>query len=393
MRTSAPLTASALLTAGLLMAGSTAQGAQAPAEPVEPPAEFVPAADRTVGLLTVASDTPRALRSITPPADAAVAVPLREIALPRSGGVLGIPEIVLAAYRNAELALASSMPGCGLSWHLLAGIGRIESAHASGGRTDAAGTTVSPIFGPALDGTLPGNEIIEAADGGYVRAVGPMQFLPSTWSLYSADGNGDGVADPHNVFDASLAAGKYLCSGGLNLRDPQQELRAVLRYNNSASYAADVLSWSAAYRTGGAPTPVTVAPDRVPPSSTPGAPRAVDGPGILAQSPTGDRPLTLEPMAPTEIPRREQPTLITLPGIGAVSCGLLCAGPGEPLVPDPEPEPSVPADLPEQTYGPAAPLELTTPEAEAPAPPPATPHTPSIELPFGVTIPLPMSPT
>ncbi|WP_280496678.1 lytic transglycosylase domain-containing protein, partial [Nocardia farcinica] len=237
MRTSAPLTASALLTAGLLMAGSTAQGAQAPAEPVEPPAEFVPAADRTVGLLTVASDTPRALRSITPPADAAVAVPLRAIALPRSGGVLGVPEIVLAAYRNAELALASSMPGCGLSWHLLAGIGRIESAHASGGRTDAAGTTVSPIFGPALDGTLPGNEIIEAADGGYVRAVGPMQFLPSTWSLYSADGNGDGVADPHNVFDASLAAGKYLCSGGLNLRDPQQELRAVLRYNNSMAYA------------------------------------------------------------------------------------------------------------------------------------------------------------
>ncbi|MGV9752027.1 lytic transglycosylase, partial [Nocardia farcinica] len=105
------------------MAGSTAQGAQAPAEPVEPPAEFVPAADRTVGLLTVASDTPRALRRITPPADAAVAdtVPLRAIALPRSGGVLGIPEIVLAAYRNAELALASSMPGCGLSWHLLAG--------------------------------------------------------------------------------------------------------------------------------------------------------------------------------------------------------------------------------------------------------------------------------
>lgn len=40
----------------------------------------------------------------------------------------------------------------------------------------------------------------------YARALGPMQFLPGTWSRYAADGDGDGKADVQNVFDASLAA-------------------------------------------------------------------------------------------------------------------------------------------------------------------------------------------
>ena len=34
-----------------------------------------------------------------------------------------------------------------------------------------------------------------------------MQFIPSTWSRYAADGNGDGVADPQNLYDAAHAAG------------------------------------------------------------------------------------------------------------------------------------------------------------------------------------------
>lgn len=281
MRISAPITVSALVVAGLVATGSATNATQSNTPDKAPEALLAastgPAAtdgtsgntadvplSRTVGLLPVTPEMPRKLRAMTPLADGtplfAGSVPLQDIALPATGGALGIPEIVLAAYRNAELALESSMPGCGLSWSLLAGIGRIESGHAGSGRTDAAGTTVTPIFGPALDGSLPGNEVIKAADGSAVRAIGPMQFLPGTWGRYAADGNGDGIADPHNVFDASLAAGKYLCSGGLNLRDPQQELRAVLRYNNSLSYAANVLSWSAAYRTGGTPSQVRISP-------------------------------------------------------------------------------------------------------------------------------------
>ncbi|WP_228803930.1 lytic transglycosylase domain-containing protein [Nocardia higoensis] len=466
---------SALVIAGLVVTGSVADDpasddppttreavlAAASADPrTHDPAATDPdsTSSATVGLLPVAPETSRKLRAMDPTADAGLpafagTVPLREISLPATGGVLGIPEIVLAAYRNAELAMESAMPGCGLRWNLLAGIGRIESAHASSGRTDAAGTTVSPIFGPALDGTLPGNEIIKAADGGYVRAIGPMQFLPSTWSRYSADGNGDGVADPHNVFDSALAAGKYLCSGGLDLTDPQQELRAVLRYNNSMAYAADVLSWSAAYRTGGAPRQVTIAPELIPPGSAPilAAPTP-DMSAVGTEAPT----TTPAPKDPTELPpgttltpgATPEQTMIHIPGLPPIPCGIFCPPPApadpcvEAAVPAPMPDPVVPARplspgrefgaqqsapaeqagqpdpacrqpqvqpaAPEsaapqqaapQQAAPAAPAEPTpAPESTTPPEPqptpvaPTPPPAPAITLPFGITIPLPPAP-
>lgn len=149
-----------------------------------------------------------------------------------SPGALGIPAMALSAYRNAELKMAAAAPGCGVSWNLLAGIGRIESMHANGGATDARGTAIQPIYGPTLDGTLPGNEIIIQSSVGnrvtYARAMGPMQFLPGTWARYATDGDDDGVADPQNLFDSTLAAARYLCSGGLNLRDPAQVMAALL---------------------------------------------------------------------------------------------------------------------------------------------------------------------
>jgi hypothetical protein len=153
--------------------------------------------------------------------------------------------------------MAAAYPGCGVSWNLLAGIGRIESLHANGGATDSRGTAVRPIYGPALDGTLPGNEVIvqsRTADRVmYARAMGPMQFLPGTWSRYASDGDGDGKADVQNLYDSTLAAARYLCSGGLNLRDPSQVMAAILRYNNSVAYARNVLGWAAAYATGVVP--------------------------------------------------------------------------------------------------------------------------------------------
>jgi len=80
-----------------------------------------------------------------------------------------------------------------------------------------------------------------------------MQFLPGTWTRYASDGDGDGRADPQNLFDATLSAARYLCSGGLNLRNQAQVLTAILRYNNSMAYAQNVLGWAAAYATGVAP--------------------------------------------------------------------------------------------------------------------------------------------
>ena len=165
--------------------------------------------------------------------------------------------MALSAYRNAERMMAAAYPACGISWNLLAGIGRIESMHANGGATDSRGTAVRPIYGPTLDGTLPGNEVIvqsRTADRVmYARAMGPMQFLPGTWTRYASDGDGDGKADVQNLFDSTLAAARYLCSGGLNLRDQSHVMSAILRYNNSVAYARNVLGWAAAYATGVVP--------------------------------------------------------------------------------------------------------------------------------------------
>jgi membrane-bound lytic murein transglycosylase B len=74
-----------------------------------------------------------------------------------------------------------------------------------------------------------------------------MQFLPETWKHYAEDGNGDGVADPQNLFDAALTTGRYLCDGNLDLRDPAQQVTAVLRYNNSMEYVSNVRGWAQGY--------------------------------------------------------------------------------------------------------------------------------------------------
>ncbi|MFI5719956.1 lytic transglycosylase domain-containing protein [Nocardia sp. NPDC051750] len=174
----------------------------------------------------------------------------------------GIPGIAEAAYINAEQILADEDPGCNMPWTMLAGIGRVESTHMYDGKADTDGNALAPVFGPALDGSLAGNNVIHDSDGGaldgysgYDRAVGPMQFLPETWTHYAADGNRDGISDPQNYYDATLTAGKYLCSGGLDMTDPAQQTRAILRYNNSMAYVANVMAWAQSYKTGIAPRP------------------------------------------------------------------------------------------------------------------------------------------
>ncbi|MFI7668260.1 lytic transglycosylase domain-containing protein [Nocardia sp. NPDC049526] len=197
-----------------------------------------------------------------PPIVKTVALPdgRHPAALP--AGPLGIPGVAVAAYQNAENILAAENPVCGIPWYLLAGIGRVESTHAFGGKADADGNPLTPVYGPVLDGSLAGNHVVRDTDGGaldglsgYDRAIGPMQFLPETWKRYGADGNGDGIADPQNLFDAALTAGRYLCDGGLNMRDLTQQTRAILRYNNSMAYVANVMAWAGSYASGTAPKP------------------------------------------------------------------------------------------------------------------------------------------
>ncbi|TQF65544.1 lytic transglycosylase [Rhodococcus spelaei] len=311
----------------------------------------------TVGLVAPAARPSRGPHAYTPPAPVTFepppAVAEKLSPMPVSLSALGIPELVLSAYRAAESTLAVEQPGCGVTWHLLAGIGRIESGHAGGGRTDAAGTTLTPILGPVLNGSLAGNNVVSDTDGGkldgdpkFDRAVGPMQFLPGTWAHYAADGNGDGVSDPNNVFDASLAAARYLCSGGLNLRDSAQEVRAVLRYNNSMAYAANVLAWSAAYAGGGTPTPGSI-PEVAPEPGKPAEPTPTPGkpaPAVLADA------ATPAPVAPTPPP--------LIPGLPALPCLIFC--PPAPAVP------AAPVVGIAPGPGPAAP---PAPAPQSPAPP------------------------
>ncbi|WP_306183611.1 lytic transglycosylase domain-containing protein [Streptomyces sp. MK5] len=167
----------------------------------------------------------------------------------------GIPATVLDAYKKAEAELRSSKPSCNLPWQLLAAIGKVESGQARGGRVDANGTTIAPILGPVLNGS--GFAHISDTDHGvydgdttYDRAIGPMQFIPSTWEWAGRDGNGDGKKDPNNIYDAAIAAGHYLCRNGWDLSDDADLRKAILSYNNSQDYLNTVLSWLEYYRKG-----------------------------------------------------------------------------------------------------------------------------------------------
>ncbi|MET0474097.1 MAG: lytic murein transglycosylase [Mycobacterium sp.] len=318
-----------------------------------------------------------------------------------SPGALGIPSIALSAYRNAERMMAGAYPGCGVSWNLLAGIGRIESQHAYGGATDARGTAVRAILGPSLDGTLPGNEVIvhsvQAGHVTYAQAMGPMQFLPGTWARYASDGNGDGKADIQNVYDASLGAARYLCSGNLNLRDRSQVLSAILRYNNSMAYAQNVLGWAAAYATGVAP---------------------VDLPTIGAAPPIGDTHLDAnpeglgpgiglpanDPLASLQVADMTGANQLGVPpGPGAgvppapqQNCQVFCLTPQAPQAPAPQQNCQVFCLTPQAATAPppeAAPAPQSPfPWLPPPPPPPFTPPPPAEAPPQAAPVGPPVGP-
>jgi membrane-bound lytic murein transglycosylase B len=313
--------------APLILAGAVGASAPSPVAPIRDSAVTPLAAvqssagGRTGASVVAVTKTPTAFHI----AAATVSAPPPS-AVVNSPGTLRIPAIVLSAYRNAERMMAAAAPGCGVSWNLLAGIGRIESLHANGGATDTRGTAVRPIYGPALDGTLPGNEVIVQSRSAdrvmYARAMGPMQFLPGTWSRYASDGDGDGKADVQNVFDASLATARYLCSGGLNLRDQGQVMAAILRYNNSVAYARNVLGWAAAYATGVVPMDLPPIIGSVPPIGDfhldnyqglgPGLP--MNALGLPADDPLALMPLMGRGDVASVIPMYPGQTLGPLPG-------------------------------------------------------------------------------
>jgi hypothetical protein len=73
-------------------------------------------------------------------------------------------------------------------------------------------------------------------------AIGPMQFLPSTWAAYGVDGDGDGHTDVMNTVDAVHGAARLLCANGG--ADPDRLASALWNYNHSEDYVRQVMSLS-----------------------------------------------------------------------------------------------------------------------------------------------------
>lgn len=263
-----------------------------------------------------------------------------------------IPSAVLAAYQRAVERTNMVQPNCHIPLELLAAIGKIESGHARGGRVDATGRTLTPILGPVLNGGP--FAAIRDTDGGALdgdttwdRAVGPMQFIPGTWTKWQADGDNDGRLDPHNVYDASLAAARYLCAANRDLGTPAGLDAAVLSYNHSTSYLSLVRSWMSIYQAGtvsvddiveagwSPPTEATPPPTTspaMPPSTTPPPPPPSSTPPPSTPPPTSPPPTTPPPSTPP--PTTPPPTT-----------------PPPTTEPAPEPVPEAPAEEPAAQCG------------------------------------------
>ena len=236
---------------------------------------------------------------------------------------------------------------CHMPWQLVAAIGRVESDH---GRTDGnvltdRGIAKPGIFGPALDGTH-GTSMIRDTDAGqydqdsrYDRAVGPMQFIPSTWAIVGVDADNDGQRNPQDIYDASLGSAVYLCSGPDDLGTDAGQRSAVFRYNHSQRYVDLVLAITHAYLDGdfssvpngttstgflfGTPPATTVALEPPPATTTAASTTRITSPRLSPTSRPTSGPTTGPTTGPgggptggpTSAPTSGLPTKLPLPSV------------------------------------------------------------------------------
>ncbi len=179
-----------------------------------------------------------------------------DLVRPESQVVPGVPNRVLDAYVRAAQLTAVGDPGCGMSWWALAAVGRVESGNAAARAVAPDGRVEPEVLGPRLTGGE-GTARIADSDGGALdrddvldRAVGPMQFIPTTWVANGSDASGDGLADPHNIYDAAYTAARYLCAAAGELRVDTEAgfRRGAYSYNHSWPYVDRVWSGSDQYR-------------------------------------------------------------------------------------------------------------------------------------------------
>ncbi len=192
-------------------------------------------------------------------------IPELEAAVRDNRRLAYIPElefdvVVLDAYNSAAIASEEIHPGCGVQWWMLAGIGRVESRHGTYNGTPnpssvASDGLVTPeIIGIPLNGDS-ATAVITDTDGGLLdrdpifdRAVGPMQFIPSTWAGNGLDGDGNGDANPHNLYDAALSAAHYLCRTAGNVTTVEGLRRGYFAYNHHDSYVNAVYAFAVGYQ-------------------------------------------------------------------------------------------------------------------------------------------------
>lgn len=368
----APLIAIAIVVPGSA-AGTTAMMARSGSDPGAELDGFLPTQDEVLAPLM----EPAMLEAV-PVGPENVADPVRNVL--SSGQVIdalrqsGIPELAVRAYMRAANRLAIDDPSCGIRWTLLAAIGRVESNHSrfGGAQLRDDGYSTKPIRGIPLDGRPNVARILDTDDGAldgdttFYRAVGPMQFIPSTWREVGQDGNGDGRKDPDNLFDAALGAAVYLCAGDADLRLPEQQAQAVRRYNNADEYVRVVLNLAAMYESGRVEMlPPIGMPPRAPiPPPRPSPFRPSPGPSPTPSSGGSGAP-TPPPASPASPP--------------AVTPG--------PTPPAPNRPPATP------TPRPTAPAPSTTPPTTAPAPPTTTTTVPPTTVPPTTAPPTTVPPT
>ncbi|WP_281274646.1 lytic transglycosylase domain-containing protein [Actinokineospora cianjurensis] len=307
-----PVTALALVLLSLATAAAQASG------PAQPPANAAPIAISPVrdpdpaAADQAGSSTPQLLAAfpaVGPVTQLPAPMPVERVEAQSPVTSTGVPSNMLDAYRKAERLAPRA---CGLKWYHLAAIGRVESGHAAGGRADDNGDTAPRILGPVLSGG-PGIAAISDTDGGELdgdttwdRAVGPMQFIPSTWQKYAADGNGDGVRSPHNIYDAAVAAGRYLCSGGMDLNNVDDLGAAIFRYNHSGDYVVAVTTWLTAYSGGVTPIPPAPPVEEAPVVAVPEQPPSPSPePAPTTSQPPSETPAPTETSVPSEPPSTE----------------------------------------------------------------------------------------
>ena len=217
-----------------------------------------------------------------------------------NASTMGIPAAALAAYQRAETVINTADKSCNIPWQLIAAIGRVESDHGrvNGNTLNSEGLATPGIFGIPLDGSNNTARIADSdaglydSDAKFDRAVGPMQFIPSTWRVVGVDADGDAERNPQDIDDAALASAVYLCSGDDDLSTEAGQRASVFRYNHSQSYVDLVLSIMEAYSAGdftSVPNGTTSAGYFVPDPTPPAAP-ANQGP--KQSGPAGGGPAT-----------------------------------------------------------------------------------------------------